>query len=205
MFFWGQYAAMAAISAYQMYRQGKEAEKSRDWQRRMSSSAHQREVADLRAAGLNPILSVTGGSGASTPSGAVAKVPDLQKAVSSALAAKQMDAVDAEISLKKSQEGVNSATRLKIESETTHVSAKVEKTLTETQLLRLEEAQRRITGDSAAGRLMNTIGRAAVWTWDQARRLGELAKKMGDEDRKRTEAFLRSLRKRKPPKPKPKK
>lgn len=117
-------AGISSSSAAQRQREANTAnvnlnKENRDWQEMMANTAHQREVADLRAAGLNPILSGTGGGGAPSPSFSAAQVaaePAMdfgdpvghaasayQTARADKLLAKQSELLDAQVEKAKSE------------------------------------------------------------------------------------------------------
>lgn len=84
----------------------KEGLRNRQFQAKMSNSAFQRQVEDLKKAGLNPLLGM-GGSGASTPGGAQAvHQNEIGEGISSAIAAKLMKA---EVETKQTQADLNKA------------------------------------------------------------------------------------------------
>lgn len=93
--FWGTQRTNSAAAA--------EAQRNRDFQERMSNTAHQRQRADLRKAGLNPMLGMKM-DGASSPAGSMAPVENAGEGASRGIAtALQVAQARANINLTEAQ------------------------------------------------------------------------------------------------------
>jgi len=109
------------------------AKRSIAFQREIAKNAHQWEVEDLRAAGLNPILSGTGGPGARASGGAMPPTPDF---ASSAMQS------------------------LRLQKELANIQAQTDKTNMETEGIKSQNVVRALDAYIAGGKL--TVLKAAL-------------------------------------------
>lgn len=187
---WGALAAIAGQQGsnwldhmQQNYWDKKKEARNWDMQEKIMSRAHQYEVADLRAAGLNPILSATGGPGA-RPGPNLPSAPTAGRALDVASALK----------LKAETKEIQARTKLLEEQALTQGPTRA-KTVRETQAIDASEQLNwdRSTLTAKQGKLVEEQMLNARETWSKIR--AETAKILEEKGKIAAEKYLREREK----------
>lgn len=157
-------ALMAGNDAEEQYKYQKKINNAQmAFQANQAATAHQREVADLEAAGLNPILSA-GGSGASAMSGASSQAPLVDR-TAKAIQAAQLELTKKQI--KNQEQQIENDTK-RVKNETKQTTANVKKTEAETDKTQAE------TDKTKGGIVTEAIGSEPVaGIKNAAKKIGE--------------------------------
>lgn len=130
-----------------------EAQRNRDYQTMMSNTSYQRMMQDLKLAGLNPMLVVDKGNGASTPQGSMAQLTNLGPSMLSSSGARRMAKL-AEKSYDKDIE-LKNANIDNINSQTNYNNAKALEAERNTRYFEIREEAQRIINAVNQSRILN--------------------------------------------------